>query len=129
MADEKKRRPVVLLVEDEGPLAGAVCDNLEDDFEFEVAGNADEALLLLGTRQFDAIVSDQMMPGKKQGLDFLVEAMERQPNAKRILITGYVNPDLLVRSVPLANLSACLMKPMSMAELRQALHTALGLSA
>lgn len=129
MADETKRRPVVLLVEDEGPLAGAVCANLDGDFEIEIASNADEALLLLGTRQFDAIVSDQMMPGKMQGLDFLVEAMRQQPNAKRILITGYVNPDLLVRSVPLANLSACLIKPMGMGELRQALHTALGLSA
>jgi DNA-binding NtrC family response regulator len=129
MADEPKRRPVILLVEDEGALAGAVCANLDNEFEIEVAANADEALLLLGTRQFDAIISDQMMPGKKQGLDFLLEAMQQQPKAKRILITGYVNPDLLARSVPLAGLSACLIKPMSMADLRRALHTALGLSA
>lgn len=128
MADATKRRPVILLVEDEGPLAGAVCDNLGSEFEIEVAANADEALLLLGTRRFDAIVSDQMMPGKKQGLDFLMDAMQRQPEAKRILMTGYMNPDLLTRSVPLAKLSACLMKPMGMGELRQALHTALGLS-
>jgi DNA-binding NtrC family response regulator len=115
-------RPCVLLVEDEVPLAEAVRDNLAADYEIELANSVEEALLLLGTRSYAAILSDHLLPGKEQGLDFLVEALRRQPAAKRILMTGYLNPDLLGRSVQLAQLSACLIKPVPMATLRQELH-------
>ncbi len=118
-------RPSLLLVEDEAPLAAALCGNLEAEYEIEVAGTVEEARLLLSTHKFDAILSDHMLPGKAQGLDFLVEALERQPTAKRILMTGYLNPDLLGRSVSLANLSACLIKPVDIAQLKQELKEAL----
>jgi DNA-binding NtrC family response regulator len=126
MADiSKSLRPLLLLVEDEATLVGALVANLENDYEIEVAGTADEARLLLGSREYAVIVSDHMLPGMAQGLDFLIEAMERQPAAKRILMTGYLNADLLGRSVTLAQLSACLIKPVDMAKLRQELQRAL----
>jgi DNA-binding NtrC family response regulator len=67
-----------------------------------------------------------MLPGRAQGLDFLVEALQRQPEAKRILMTGYLNPDLIGRSVSLAQLSACLLKPVDIGRLKQELKRALG---
>ncbi|MFI5338163.1 MAG: response regulator [Opitutales bacterium] len=121
------RRPAVLLLEDEAQLRSVICDSLADTFEVEAAANAEEALLLLASRRFDVLLCDQMLPGRKQGIDFLVESMQHQPAAKRILITGYINPELLSRSVALAGLSACLLKPVGMADLRQTLHTTLGL--
>ena len=121
MAESVQARPAVLLVEDEAQLVSLLRDQLDADYEIEVAGTVDEALLLLGTRRFAAIVSDHLLPGKQQGLDFLVEALRRQPEAKRILVTGYMNPELLARAVPLAELSACLMKPVGGAQLRQVL--------
>lgn len=121
MAESVQARPAVLLVEDEAQLVSLLRDQLDADYEIEVAGTVDEALLLLGTRRFAAIVSDHLLPGKEQGLDFLVEALRRQPEAKRILVTGYMNPELLARAVPLAELSACLMKPVGGAQLRQVL--------
>lgn len=128
MTAEPRRRPVVLFLEDEPQLTRAMCLNLENEFEMETAANADEALLLLGTRQFDALLCDHMLPGRMQGLEFLIEAMARQPQAKRILMTGYMNPDLLSRGVPLAELSALLLKPATVQQIRKALHDALGLS-
>jgi two-component system response regulator HupR/HoxA len=128
MSGEPVRRPVVLLLEDEPQLTRTMCLNLEQEFEIETAANADEALLLLGTRKFDALLCDHMLPGSMQGLEFLLEAMKRQPLAKRILMTGYMNPDLISRGVPLAELSALLLKPASVQEVRRALHEALGLS-
>jgi CheY-like chemotaxis protein len=124
MADKPTRRPVILLLEDEAQLRATVCDNLASDFDIETATNVEEALLLLGTREFDALVCDHMLPGEKQGLDFLIEAMQRQPNARRLLVTGYMNPELLSRSVLAAGLSDCLMKPVSIERLRQALWEA-----
>lgn len=123
------QRPVVLLLDDELDLRTVMSRMLEDQFEIEGAANVDEARLLLGTRKFDALVCDHMMPGNVQGLDFLVEAMKVQPNAKRILMTGYMNPELLARGVTLAQLSAVLLKPCSAQHIRKSLHDALGLSA
>jgi len=129
MSEAATRRPVVLLLDDEVQLTVVMTRMLEAQFEIEVAASVEEARLLLGTRQFDALVCDHMMPGPVQGLDFLVEAMTVQPNAKRILMTGYMNPELLARGVTLAQLSGVLLKPCSLQHIRKALHDALGLSA
>ena len=118
-------RPLLLLVEDEAALAAAIVANFEGEYEIEVAGTADEARLLLGSRRYAVILSDHMLPGQAQGLDFLIEAMERQPSAKRILMTGYLNPDLIGRSVSLAQLSACLLKPVDIGQLRVELRRVL----
>jgi len=124
MADAPKR-PSVLLLEDESQLSTALCATLSDEFDIEAATNAEEALLLLGSREFDVLLCDQMLPGKRQGLDFLAEAMLHQPKARRILVTGYLNPELLARSTSLVQLSACLLKPVEMDELRKTLRQVL----
>ena len=128
MNPPEKRRPVVLLLDDEAQLTAVMARMLEGEFEIETAGNVEEALMLLTTRKYDALIADHMMPGEKQGLDFLVEALRLQPEAKRILMTGYMNPELLARGVSFAQLSALLMKPATAQQIRKALHDALGLS-
>lgn len=126
MAETVSSKPSVLLLEDDTPLAELILAALANDFEVERAANVEEAAMLLGSRPFDLLVCDHLMPGKKQGLDFLVEAQERFPRAKRILMTGYMNPDLISRSVAVAGLTACLMKPLKMDELRTQLKKVLG---
>jgi DNA-binding NtrC family response regulator len=129
MPDAATRRPVVLLLDDEAQLTLVMTRMLGEEFEIEVASNVEEARLLLASRSFDALVCDHMMPGAVQGLDFLVEAMTKQPSAKRILMTGYMNPELLARGVTVAQLSGVLLKPCSLQHIRKSLHDALGLSA
>lgn len=128
MSADSVRRPSVLLLEDEAQLTTVMTRILENEFEIEPAGNFEEAALLLGTRRYDAIIADHMLPSEKQGLDFLVEAIRVQPSAKRILMTGYMNPELLQRAVPIGQLSALLLKPATAQQIRKALHDALGLS-
>ena len=125
MSNDPKPRPVILILEDEPQLTLIICDLIGDDFEIETAGDVQEALGLLAKRKFDILLSDQMLPGKKQGLDFLMDAMEKQPEAKRILMTGYLNPELLSRGTTMAGLSACLLKPVDSARLKEALRMAL----
>jgi DNA-binding NtrC family response regulator len=129
MTSAATRRPAVLLLDDEAQLTTVMTRMLENEFDIEVAANVEEATMLLGTREFDAIIADHMMPGQKQGLDFLVEAIRLRPAAKRILMTGYMNPELLARAVTLGQLSALLLKPATAQQIRKALHDALGLSA
>jgi two-component system response regulator MprA len=66
---EGDERPVVLLVDDDERLLGALRRGLSlRSFEVDVARNADEALARLQTREPDLIVLDILMPGM-DGLD------------------------------------------------------------
>ena len=129
MTNEDKPRPPVLLIEDDTALAEMVMTSLGEEFDFERAGNAAEAQLLLATRSFEILLADHMLPDGQQGLELLIEAMERFPKSRRILLTGYMNPEMLTRSVAVAGLSACLMKPIKMTELKRVLHATLGMDA
>ena len=92
------------------------------EFDVDVAATAEEGTLLAATRPYDVIICDQLLPGEK-GLEFLMRLATQHPAVRRILLTGYFNPDLLSRSVALAGLSACLLKPVSAAELAKAKRT------
>jgi len=127
MTVEGKPRPSVLLLEDDLPLVEMIRATLGDEFDIEHAANAAEARLLVGVRPFDILLCDHMVPGKEQGLEFLVHALEHHPKPRRILMTGYINPDMISRSIAVAGLDACIMKPFDMRELRRQLHESLGI--
>ncbi len=99
-------------------------ETFADMFEIITAISAEEAELLMAVRRFDVIVCDHLMPGMP-GLEFLVASAARWPQTRRILLTGYINPEILSRSVPLADLSACLLKPVRPVELAEAIQAAL----
>lgn len=115
----------MLLVEDEDELREVTRQGLAEEFDVETAVSAEEAEKLMATRRYDVVVSDHLMQGAT-GLDFLRLAKERHPGTMRIMITGYTNPELISRSVSLAGLAACLVKPVRAAEISQAIRTALG---
>ena len=123
-ASAPKPKPAVLLVDDEPAILELGQLALAGEFEVVTAASAEEAGVLTAQRRFDVIVCDQMMPGQT-GVEFLMDLAERQPNIRRILMTGYMNPELLSRAVPLAGLSACLIKPTLPNELKRAIHAAL----
>jgi DNA-binding NtrC family response regulator len=117
-------KPSVLLIDDEPNILELMRVGLERDFDIETAASAEEAGLLTGTRLYDVIVCDQVMPGQN-GLEFLMLSAERQPASRRIMMTGYINAELLSRAVPLAGLSACIIKPAHPNDLRKAILKAI----
>ncbi len=106
----------VLLIDDEAQLLAAMQAALAQEFVVETAATAAEAEKLLDSRSYAVMVCDHLLPGEA-GLDFLVRMRERHPGVRRILLTGYINAELLSRSVAVAELSACLIKPVPAAEL------------
>ncbi len=114
----------MLLIDDEPNILELMRAGLEADYEIETAASAEEATMLTGLRQYDVIVCDQVLPGQN-GLEFLMRSAERQLGSRRIMMTGYINPELLSRAVPLAALSACIIKPAHPNELKQAILKAL----
>ena len=109
-------RPPVLVVDDEPQLLGAMREALAEAFAVDTASTAAEAEKLMAARPYAVVVCDHLLPGEA-GLDFLVRMRERHPRTNRILLTGYMNPELLSRSVAVAELVACLIKPVPVAEL------------
>lgn len=125
-APDNTRRPSVLLVDDERSYLEMLRKGLTNEFTIEIAEGAEEAELRMSLKNFDVIVCDHLMPGEP-GLDFLVRVCEMHPKTKRILMTGYINPELLSRSVAVAQLSRCLLKPVGVSQLSQALRDTLGI--
>ena len=118
------RRPV-LLVDDEPAFLDAMAQGMAGDFEIVTAASAAEAVSRMAMRKYAVVICDHILPGEA-GLDFLIRMRERHPETRRILLTGYINPELLSRSIAVAGLSACLLKPVRASELAKAVREALG---
>ena len=118
------RRPAVLVVDDENELLEVMRARLEDEYDVETANSTAEADVQMGLQPFDVVLVDHLMPGEL-GLDFLMRVREHFPKTKRILVTGYLNPDLISRAQMLADLSAYLIKPVDDKQLKAAVAGAL----
>ena len=106
----------VLLIDDEEPLLEVFVAALSPDFEVVTANSVREGEQILQQRAFKVVVADHLMPGGND-MNFLVRAREEYPHMQRILVTGYMKPELLMRSVNEAALFRYLLKPVSLPEL------------
>ena len=51
--------------------------------------------MMMATKHYDVVVCDHIMPDE-EGLPFLMRARKSFPKTQRILLTGYINPELLM---------------------------------
>ena len=113
---EASKKDAVLLVDDERPLLDVFSAALSPTFEITTATTAREADFILQKKAFKVVVADHLMPGGN-GMNFLVRAREEFPHMQRVLVTGYMKPEMLLRSVNEAALFRYLLKPVAIAEL------------
>ena len=109
-------RDAVLIVDDEESLLDVFEAALSPFFDITRATNTRDADFQLQRRPFKVVVADHLMPGGN-GMNFLVRAREEFPHMQRILVTGYMKPEMLLRSVNEAALFRYLLKPVAVAEL------------
>ena len=84
--------PRILLVDDNPD--GLVVRRLllqELGYLVEIAGNGEEALQLFSAATFDIIVTDYRMP-RMTGVELIERIRKLQPNARIILLSGFVEP-------------------------------------
>ena len=112
----KPKLGAVLLIDDEKPLIELFAEALSPHFECVLATTTREAGYILHKKAFKVVVCDHLMPGGN-GLSFLVDAREEYPDMQRVLVTGYMKPEMLLRSVNEAALYRYLLKPVSLPEL------------
>jgi DNA-binding NtrC family response regulator len=116
LAAKEVSREAVLVVDDERPLLDVFSEALGTRFDVTTATSAREAEFILRKKTFKVVVADHLMPGGN-GMSFLVRAREEYPHMQRVLVTGYMKPEMLLRSVNEAALFRYLLKPISVMEL------------
>jgi DNA-binding NtrC family response regulator len=121
-ADAAPKDPV-LIVDDEKALLEVLAQALGMVFDVTTATSAREADFILQKKKFKVVVSDHLMPGGN-GMSFLVRTREEFPHMQRILVTGYMKPEMLLRSVNEAGLFRYLLKPVSIGELTRVVQEA-----
>ena len=109
-------RDAVLIIDDEESLLDVFEAVLSPFFNVTRATNTRDADFQLHRRAFKVVIADHLMPGGN-GMNFLVRAREEFPHMQRILVTGYMKPEMLLRSVNEAALFRYLLKPVAVAEL------------
>ncbi|HXQ79782.1 MAG TPA: response regulator [Opitutaceae bacterium] len=109
-------KDAILVIDDEQPMLEAFVACLSPYFDVTSATNTRDADFILRKKEFKVVISDHLMPGGN-GMSFLVRAREEYPRMSRILVTGYMKPEMLMRSVNEAALFRYLLKPITFSEL------------
>ncbi len=112
-------KPVILAVDDDAPVLRAVERDLRarygKDYRIVAAGSGAEGLdvvrqLTVRGGAIGLFVVDQRMPGMT-GIEFLSQALELQPDAKRVLLTAYADTDAAIRAINQIRLDQYILKP------------------
>lgn len=112
------KKEAILIVDDEKALLEALAVALSAHFEVLTAESAREAEFLLHKHAFKVIIADHLMPGGN-GMNLLIRAREEFPHMQRVLVTGYMKPEMLMQSVNEAALFRYLLKPVELDRLIQ----------
>ncbi len=115
----------VLLVDDEDRILTALCRSLRrEGYELVTAQTPREALKRLAEQSFDAVLTDHKMP-RMTGVELLAKVARLQPNAARLLITGW-SQAVSDKEIEAIEIDAVLPKPWEDSELKDALRKAIG---
>src|SRR3546814_612323 len=112
MTEVPSSKARVLFVDDEPRVLTTMRILFRARYELFFAESGAAALELLKTQPIDVIVSDQRMPGMT-GIELLRTARELNPNAMRILLTGYSDLNAIIGSINEGEIFRFINKPWS----------------
>ncbi len=92
--------PVIVLVDDEDMVVTSIKSFLTLETDYEVVGftTPAEALSYIESHRVDVVVSDYLMPDM-DGISLLAKVKEIQPEATRILLTGYADKENAIKAI------------------------------
>lgn len=116
----------ILILDDEENIINALkrCLRKITDWEIETFTSGAEALQRAEASSFDLFVSDFRMP-EMNGVEFLSAVKKIQPNAARIILSGYTDLEALVGAINEAEIFRFINKPWNDYELILTLEQAL----
>jgi two-component system NtrC family sensor kinase len=117
--------PHILLVDDEPNILRALTRLFFDkDYELHTASSAQEGLEILKKQAVDLIIADYRMPGMT-GIDFFHNARLVQPDAIRIILSGFADVHALTEAINEGNIYKFIFKPWNDEDLRTTVRLAL----
>src|SRR5919107_4690935 len=119
MVIETDRKPILLTVDDDPGVSRAVARDLRrhygDTYRVMRTESGPQALetlreLKLRGDLVAVLLADHRMP-EMSGLEFLEEAMDLFPHARRALLTAYADTDAAIEAINVVDLDHYLLKP------------------
>jgi thioredoxin reductase (NADPH) len=119
MAVDADRKPILLTVDDDPGVSRAVARDLRrhygEDYRVVRTESGPQALetlreLKLRGDPVAVLLADHRMPDMS-GLEFLEEAMDLFPHARRALLTAYADTDAAIEAINVVDLDHYLLKP------------------
>src|ERR687891_457379 len=119
METDTDRKPILLTVDDDPGVSRAVARDLRrqygEDYRVVRTESGPQALetlreLKLRGDLVAVLLADHRMP-EMSGLEFLEEAMDLFPHARRALLTAYADTDAAIQAINVVDLDHYLLKP------------------
>ena len=112
----EQRRHTLLIVDDEVDVLESLRHQFHRTHRVLTATSGGQAVSLLNVHEVQLILSDQRMPGM-QGDAFLSQARRIQPDAIRMLFTGYADIQAVINAVNEGHIFRYILKPWDTVEL------------
>ena len=118
-SEDRAARPVLLTVDDDPSVSRAVARDLRrrygNEYRILRADSGAEALeaireVVLRGEQVAAILADYRMP-RMNGIEFLEQAMDLVPHARRALLTAYADTNAAIAAINVVDVDHYLLKP------------------
>jgi two-component system response regulator HupR/HoxA len=108
----------ILIVDDEPAIQESLALTLGEDYQVFTASTGEEGLEILERETgISLIIADQVLPSMS-GVEFLEKAIERNPQAIRMMLTGYADIRSLARAINEGRIYRYIAKPWEPDEVR-----------
>jgi response regulator RpfG family c-di-GMP phosphodiesterase len=118
-----ERQHTLLVIDDESDVCDSVHDLLRREYRVLKARSAEEGLKVMQEHEVHIIMTDQRMP-KVTGVELLTRVYRGQPQAIRMLFTGYADLESIIQAINQGHIFKFLKKPWQPEELEAAVHEA-----
>ena len=118
--------PVIVLVDDEDMVVPSIKSFMTLETDYDVVGvtTPAEALSYIESHRVDVVVSDYLMPDM-DGISLLAKVKDIQPEATRILLTGYADKENAIKAINDVGLYQYIEKPWENDDLKIVLRNGL----
>ena len=120
---QDERRHTLLIVDDEPDVCDSVHDLLRREFRVLKAHSGQDGYRLMQEEEVHIIMTDQRMP-QVSGVELLTKVKARNPQAVRMLFTGYADLESIIAAINQGHVYQFLKKPWQPEELLEAVRQA-----